>query len=195
MSDDKSLPSKIKTEAVNLHNSGLQAGSLIEQSISRLDPDQAKHLMEKAVEEALRLEVKTREHNINYVNGKKAAEDHIETFEMLDKTGKLTRQNVVSDITTGAGKMRIESKSGATCFVASVAYDDPNHPDVMFLRFYRDNYLNKTQFGKLFISTYWKVGPCLALIVSRSIVLKTVSRKLISKLVLRLTNQMIQNKT
>ncbi|MEI7842119.1 MAG: CFI-box-CTERM domain-containing protein [Gallionellaceae bacterium] len=184
MSDDTKLPaSKNSNHSVQLHNNGLAAGSLIETSLSRLNKNQVQNLMAKAAEEALRLEVKNREQNMDYIVGRKATEDHIHTFNMLDKTGKMTRQSVTSDIKTGAGNMRIESKAGATCFVASVAYDDPNHPDVMFLRGFRDTVLCKSQSGQAFIAWYWRNGPKLAKYVGQSMVLRNISRFLISRIV------------
>ena len=187
MSDEKNLPVKARSQnAVQLHDNGLRAGSLVEISLSRLNKSQVANLMAKAGEEALRLEVKNREQNMDYVVGKKATEDHIDTFNMLDKSGKLTRQSVTSDIKTGAGNMRIESKAGATCFVASVAYDDPNHPDVMFLRGFRDNVLSKSTNGQAFIAWYWKNGPKLAKIVGKSTALRNGERLIISGIVVLL---------
>lgn len=183
MSDEKQLPAQSNNNGVQLHGNGLRAGSLIEQSLSKLNEQQAQNLMAKASEEALRLEVKSREQNMDYVNGKKVAEDHIDTFNMLEKRGRMTRQSVTSDIKTGAGNMRIESKSGATCFVASVAYDDPNHSDVMFLRGFRDNVLSKSKSGRSFIQWYWKNGPVLAKIVGKSRILRSASRRCICVLV------------
>lgn len=184
MSDDNNFPTQAPNKnSVKLHDSGLRAGSLIEQSLTRLNEQQTQNLMSKAAEEALRLEVKNREQNMDYVVGKKAAEDHIDTFNMLERGGKTTRQTVVSDIKTGAGNMRIESKSGATCFVASVAYDDPNHPDVMFLRGYRDNVLSKSKAGQAFIAWYWRNGPKLAKFVGNSSFLKDSARIVISTIV------------
>ena len=184
MSDDKNLPVKSNSNSsVQLHDNGLRAGSLIDQSLSRLNEQQAQNLMHKAAEEALRLEVKNREQNMDYVVGKKAAEDHIDTFNMLERGGKTTRQSVTSDIKTGAGNMRIESKSGATCFVASVAYDDPNHPDVMFLRGFRDNVLSASEYGRSFIAWYWRNGPKLAKFVGKSVLLKRVAKSSISIIV------------
>ena len=184
MSDKKSLPvDSQKQNSVQLHDNGLRSGSLIDASLSRLNEQQAQSLMAKAGEEALRLEVKNRDQNMDYVVGKKAAEDHIDTFNMLERGGRTTRQTVTSDIKTGAGNMRIESKSGATCFVASVAYDDPNHPDVMFLRGFRDSVLVNSNYGQLFIDWYWKNGPKLAKIVEKSKFLKGCSRFVISRVV------------
>lgn len=184
MSDEKNLPVQTRSDnAVQLHDNGLQAGSLIEQSLSRLNVQQAQNLMAKAGEEALRLEVKSREQNMNYVAGKKAAEDHIDTFNMLEKEGIMTRQKVTSDFKTGAGNMRIESKAGASCFVASVAYNDPNHPDVIFLRGFRDAVLIKSKAGQAFIDWYWNNGPKLAGTVARFSVLRRATKFLISLIV------------
>lgn len=177
MNDEIKYPVKRSSgTSVQLHDNGLQSGALIEASLSRLNKQQVQNLMTKAAEESLRLEVKSREQNMDYVVGKKAAEDHIDTFAMLDKSGHLTRQSVTSDIKTGAGNMRIESKAGATCFVASVAYDDPNHPDVMYLRGFRDNELNNSAGGRAFIAWYWRNGPKLARVVGKSSLLRDMSR-------------------
>lgn len=184
MNDEKKLPVRAQhNNAVQLHDGGLQAGSLIEQSITRLTDKQVQNLMTKAGDEALRLEVKNREQNMDYVVGKKAAEDHIDTFNMLEKGGKLTGQKVTSDIKTGAGNMRIESKSGATCFVASVAYGDTNHPDVIFLRGYRDNVLSKSKNGQSFITWYYRNGPKLAKLVGKSMTLRKTAKWTISKII------------
>ncbi|KAF7962795.1 hypothetical protein AWV80_17510 [Cupriavidus sp. UYMU48A] len=120
--------------------------------------------------------MKAREQNLDYVAGKKALEDHIEAFDMLDKRGRLTRQNVTSDIKTGAGNMRVESKSGATCFVATAAYGDGDHPNVRFLRSFRDGWLQRRKSGRAFIDWYWRVGPKLAEVVGSREPLRLASR-------------------
>ena len=66
MSEEKKLPTKVQSRnTILLHDSGLRSGSLIDQSLSRLNEQQAQNLMAKAGEEALRLEVKNRaEHGL-----------------------------------------------------------------------------------------------------------------------------------
>ena len=166
-----------ETGAVQLHDSGLKAGSLVEQSLAKLTPEQAQTLMGKAGDEALRLEVKRTEQNIDYVTGKKVIEDHSDTFKILDKSGTLTSHKVVTDAKTGAGNMHIESKSGLrVCFVASAAYGDPNHVDVVFLRNYRDNVLSRTLVGRAFISIYWRIGPGIASYVEAMPLLRRLAK-------------------
>ena len=54
------------------------------------------------------------------------------------------------------------------CFVATAVYGNYDHPIVMDLRFFRDNYLDKKKRGKAFISWYYKHGPRWANIIERS---------------------------
>lgn len=185
MSDNKNnLPSTSRNKgSVELHDNGLRAGNLIDQALSRLDPDQVRALGVKAGEEALKLQARQAQQNIDYVTGKKVVEDHIQTWDALNKSGKTTRQSVTTDVETGAGKMRIESKSGATCFVATAAYGDWQHPDVEFLRWYRDNVLMCSGIGRTFTRFYWKVGPRLAVVVKPSPFLRKTVRAGLGKLV------------
>ncbi|MDD3884030.1 MAG: hypothetical protein PHW66_03770 [Gallionella sp.] len=183
MNKDKQITLSGSKTPVQLYGNGLNSGSLIEQAVRGLSEEQAQNLMVVAAEKVLDLEVKGREQLIDHEFGRKSAEDHVELFNNLDKQGKMTRQHIVSDIKTGAGNMRIESKSGATCFVASVAYDDPNHPDVMWLRWYRDNMLCYSKIGRRFIDWYWRCGPKIAKVVDRSLILRRGARFGIAQIV------------
>ncbi|WP_312125793.1 CFI-box-CTERM domain-containing protein [Pseudomonas sp.] len=181
---DKNLPSQPGSErSVQLHDNGLKAGSLIGQAVSRLSKEQADNLMVKAGEEALRLEGKQHELNIEYVHGKKSLEDHIDAFAMLEKNGRLTRQKVTTEIKSGNTRMNIESKSGGTCFVATAAYQDALHPDVVYLRGFRDQTLVQYKKGRSFIDWYWKTGPRLATVVNNHPVLRPMAKVSISLIV------------
>lgn len=183
MTDNKNLPSTPGTRNVELHDNGLKAGSLISQAVSRLSKEQADNLMQKAGEEALRLESKQHEMNIEYVHAKKTVEDHIDTFNMLEKSGRLTTQKVTTDVKSGNSTMRIESKSGAKCFVASAAYQDADHPDVKYLRAFRDEKLSKSDLGRSFIDWYWRNGPKLAEFVEGKPVPRALAKLFISMIV------------
>lgn len=182
----RNLPSTTVNEknALQLHRGGShEVGALIDNALANLTQEQAHTLAGKAAEEALRLEAKVREQNIDYVTGKKLVEDHVDTFAMLDKRGRLTRQTVESNIRTGAGEMRITSKSGATCFVATATYGDVDHPNVRFLRAWRDGCLTHNTSGRAFIAWYWHTGPKLAVWVTRYPVLRRCSAMTLSLLV------------
>lgn len=63
-----------------------------------------------------------------------------------------------------------EEKAAAdtTCFIATAAYADPWHPDVRFLRRFRDTWLVQRAWGRAFIWLYWQLGPRLAVPVRRN---------------------------
>ena len=173
------VPTRIPGTAVDLHNAGsLQVGNLLDQSLANLSPEQRQALVGKAANEALRLEVKAREMNMDAVAGKKAIEDHIDAFNMLDKSGRLTRNTVTTDVKTGAGTTKITSSSGvgSPCFVATAAYGDVDHPNVTYLRHFRSSVLCHSPAGRRFIDWYWVVGPKLAQCVDRSRMLRGAAR-------------------
>lgn len=55
-----------------------------------------------------------------------------------------------------------EDASGGACFVATAAYGNRMHPDVVALRHFRDRHLVRFHAGRAFVRTYWIVGPRLA---------------------------------
>jgi hypothetical protein len=185
MSDDKSLPTRINSGTKNaLQNGGTSGTQLLDLAMSNLSEADIKAIRSKALDERLRLEVEALERRGKYEEARNLVQDHIDAFTMLDKgNGKLRSTKIQSDIETGSGKMRIETKSGATCFVASAAYDDPNHPDVVFLRRFRDTVLSRHATGRTFIRIYWILGPVLAKPVSRFPFLRHVSRQVISSII------------
>jgi len=70
-----------------------------------------------------------------------------------------------------------------TCFIATAAYRDPWHPDVVFLRAFRDEWLVHRAWGRAFVAFYWIVGPKLAGPVRRHNQLARPSKALISGIV------------
>lgn len=54
------------------------------------------------------------------------------------------------------------SSSGSSgCYIATMAYGDYDHPQVMELRKFRDEFLNKSVLGRIFIRLYYKYSPLL----------------------------------
>lgn len=184
MSEKRNLPARTTSEnSTALQNGGNGSRSILDMATQNLTDEEFAAIKSKALDAKLIMEVEAQQRSIDYQFGRKTAEDHIDTFNMLEKSGKLTSQKVISDIKTGAGNMRIESKSGTTCFVATAAYGDPDHQDVVFLRKFRDEILTSHVVGRIFIAAYWKIGPFLAIPVMRIPALQVLSRKLIAAIV------------
>jgi len=175
-----------ETERALLHNSGDHSGSIISFALSSLTQSQRLRLIARASDEALRLEVKQGELHVDYVAGQRQVQKHVDAFNSLDRTGRLTRHVLESDIKSGVGDMRIKSTAGPACFVATAVYGDPQHDDVVYLRSFRDNVLNRYLLGRWFVKLYWYVGPILARHVVKSALSRQSVRTLIEALVERL---------
>lgn len=79
-----------------------------------------------------------------------------------------------------------EAGGGGACFVATAAFGDPWHPDVVSMRAFRDIHLRRHRAGRAFIRFYWCVGPVLASITTPGSLHGRVARTMISWLVRRL---------
>jgi hypothetical protein len=70
------------------------------------------------------------------------------------------------------------------CFIATYAYDNYNHPDVLILRSFRDTLLYKSILGRWFIKTYYFLSPKLVSLLKWLKIPKSLIRKFILPLVL-----------
>ncbi|GAA4228381.1 hypothetical protein GGQ68_003463 [Sagittula marina] len=86
------------------------------------------------------------------------------------------------------------SSGAGSCFVATAAYQNAWHPDVVDLRRLRDEHLVRTAPGRAFVAFYWRVGPVLAVPVRRSPGLSLIARTVLSVLV-RLLRRTILRRT
>ena len=76
-----------------------------------------------------------------------------------------------------------EGGGGGGCFVATCAYGDADHPDVAYLRHYRDVVLAETSPGRGFIRLYYSLGPYLARWMAPYPKLRQLARAGLSRLV------------
>lgn len=108
MSSKNNLPAVSEEgKQLALHDNGLRAGSIIDQSVRNLTPEEMSTLRMKAAEKAIDIESKARLQAIDQYEGERATRDHIEAFDRLDKGGHLTSHKVSSEIKTGAGQMKL----------------------------------------------------------------------------------------
>ena len=169
-------------------NTELASADLLKNAMSNLTQDQVNAISNKATEEALRLQVKQKEQLLDEESARRETLNHVDTFNDLSKEGRATRHHVKSSMKTGAGTREIESKSGATCFVATSAFEGEYHPTVQALRHFRDNTLSKTYFGANFITWYYQNGPKIARKLDKAPILKPSVRFLLNCLVKIITS-------
>lgn len=75
------------------------------------------------------------------------------------------------------------------CFIATACYGDYNAPEVLVLRRYRDESLEKTLVGKSFIKLYYFFSPTIAKLISNSDFLKRSIRTFLLKPIISRLNK------
>lgn len=63
------------------------------------------------------------------------------------------------------------------CFIATSAYAEVMHPDVLFLRQVRDLYLRESKLGRKFIQIYYRFSPTIAEFMDEHLVLRVIVKK------------------
>lgn len=71
----------------------------------------------------------------------------------------------------------------SACFIATAAYDSPMATEVVVLREYRNRYLQNTILGKMFVDLYYHISPPIAKTISKSKVLKTITKLLLKPVI------------
>lgn len=173
---------------------GSEVDKIIGEAAKNLTNEQKSELAKYAIEKRIDLDADRAGRETKYTHARQQLSDHLDIVDSLqkNKSSPMSRNIVNTTVESGAGKTEIKSKDGATCFVATVAYGHPQHPNVVILRDWRDKHLSKSLAGNMFIAAYWKVGPVLAKTVSKSDSLRKFSRKLLD-IVVSIVNQRLTN--
>lgn len=72
---------------------------------------------------------------------------------------------------------------GGACFVATAAFGDRMHPDVVALRSFRDLHLVQYGAGRAFVRVYWVIGPLLAAVTRPHHIHARIARRMLSAFV------------
>lgn len=75
------------------------------------------------------------------------------------------------------------------CYVATLVYEDIEHPNVEFLRNFRDNTLMQNYFGKLFIRVYYLTSPKLVIILKPYKKIQKFIKIILDKFIFEIKNQ------
>jgi hypothetical protein len=62
---------------------------------------------------------------------------------------------------------KVPVKKDSECFIATACYKDIYSPEVVFFRWYRDNILNNSYFGQIFVNIYYKFSPMVYNFIAR----------------------------
>lgn len=72
-----------------------------------------------------------------------------------------------------------------SCYIATMVYNDINHPNVERLRNFRDEVLLLNTFGKIFVKYYYKISPWVVEKFGRYKLLHIVAKSIIEKIILK----------
>jgi len=75
----------------------------------------------------------------------------------------------------------LEKSSTGGCFIATATMGDYNHPTVLQLRYFRDDFIIKRSWGRNVINFYYRWSPYLAKIIKKSNVLRKLSYYILVK--------------
>ena len=89
-------------------------------------------------------------------------------------------RNQLSQVNTGRSS---SSSSGGGCYIATMAYGNYDHPQVLELRKFRDDFLAKTIAGRLFIKTYYFISPKLVEVLKNQQSVNAIIRKALNQFI------------
>ena len=88
-----------------------------------------------------------------------AAISAMEIIGNIDMDTKTSQYYNSNNSTLVSMNRRLNPSDNGACYIATMAYGDYEHPQVLILRHFRDLYLAQRNWGKWFIKTYYKYSP------------------------------------
>lgn len=73
------------------------------------------------------------------------------------------------------------SRASEGCYIATMVYGDYDHPQVLVLRKFRDDFLSKTKLGRSFIKLYYQYSPSLVEILKNKKGVNLIIRKVLDQ--------------
>lgn len=103
-----------------------------------------------------------------------------EAIALMGKIGRLDMDTKTKNYYNGNNSTlsSIHSKLNPSgCYIATMAYGDYNHPQVLILRHFRDSYLEKREWGRIFIKYYYHYSPKLVEKLKNHVHINRIIRK------------------
>jgi len=100
-----------------------------------------------------------------------------------NRTSLSNLKTQLAAVNTGGGRSSGGSSGSSGCYIATMAYGDYDHPQVIILRQFRDEVLDKSTFGKWFIRTYYHYSPKLVEILKNQRTVNSIIRKALNQFI------------
>lgn len=92
------------------------------------------------------------------------------------------------------GRIFKTKKHKKGCYVASCVYGSYDCPQVWTLRRYRDEYLERSIAGRVFIRIYYTLSPIIVAMFGKNAIVRDIWKKLLDSFVNRLRNRGYSNR-
>lgn len=102
--------------------------------------------------------------------------------ECTKSEGKEKYKEYLAKYPNGLHRREAEKQASA-CYIATMVYGDYNHPQVVALRGFRDEFLRSSVLGRAFISFYYKNSPAWVEKMQNKQVLNNIIRKVLNILI------------
>lgn len=87
----------------------------------------------------------------------------------------------------------LEKKASSSgCFIATAVYGSPLAQEVLILKSFRDEFLERSTLGRLFITGYYRFSPFIALMIGRTETVKKVVRTTIISPLVRIVESFLK---
>lgn len=100
-----------------------------------------------------------------------------------NRTSLSNLKTQLAAVNTGGGRSSGGSSGSSGCYIATMAYGDYDHPQVMILRQFRDEVLDKSALGKWFIKTYYHYSPKLVERLKNKRTINSIIRKVLNQFI------------
>lgn len=100
-----------------------------------------------------------------------------------NRTSLSNLKTQLAAVNSGGGRSSGGSSGSSGCYIATMAYGDYDHPQVMILRQFRDEVLDKSALGKWFIKTYYHYSPKLVERLKNKRTLNSIIRKALNQFI------------
>lgn len=109
--------------------------------------------------------------------------DNLKVIKENEKNIHVFSSNVSDDLIFGGSKPYSSSSNSSGCYIATMAYGDYNHPQVLKLRRFRDEILHNSLLGRIFIKLYYAVSPKLVKHLQHSYKVNIYIKNLLDKFI------------
>jgi len=131
----------------------IPSGSILERVIGDLNPSELQKLREQAANGLLGLELEKLAMSHRLESSSVDIDGFIQKVKELERSlGQYSRYNAKGEFETASGRTTIEVKKG--CYIATAVYGSETHPNVLLLKKFRDEFLMKRNWGRIFCRTY-----------------------------------------